>query len=208
MKRGGLLILSAVALVACSPPPPPCSTSDEGSDDIGPVPAPAPPPGPGGPGTPDHSADADGDYGYSRTAEGEVCSCNARDAELRGCTTDPPPDCDPQRGYNIETGECAPPITDQPVQDSKHYCGDVFWCCYEFRCLSTDPKAKRDVPEMFICPTMHGSADKTRAGAWKIWDYSYLTPALKALQAEFGDCWKRAGSCYETPPITCGNYPN
>jgi hypothetical protein len=93
-----------------------------------------------------------------------------------------------------------------PDPQSKHQCGNVYWCCAALRCLTGK---QSEHAAHFICPKDHGS-DNTRAAAWKIWDHDYITPQLKEMQAEHGVCWIQASSCYETARTagTCGNYPN
>jgi hypothetical protein len=109
-----LIGLLGLGLLACDDKP--CSPEDEEPTVIGPTPAPLP--GPGGPTDPGiDPGESDGDaYGYMRDKTGAVCACDLREAEEGRCSDEPPPACDPQRGWNIETGECAPPIiTADPI---------------------------------------------------------------------------------------------
>lgn len=203
--RGLAVLLSATVLLSCGDSYPPCSPGDEDETVVGPTLPPAP--GPGGPGTPDHGAEDDSDHGYSRTANGTVCSCDAREADLGVCSKKPPTECDLQRGYNIETGECAPRIVDQPAQSAPVATAVDYWCCLEIRCKSKDPNARVDIPDHRISPAEWGE-DKNRDGAWRVWDQRFIRGWLKELQAKYGDCWKQAGSCYEDHPKVCLNYPN
>jgi hypothetical protein len=119
------LILVATAM-ACGCGDHSCSPGDEDETVIGPMPAPLP--GPGGPSDPGvDPGESDGDaYGYKRDATGDVCACDLRESEQGGCSKEPPPACNPRRGWNIKTGECAPPITSESPE-VPHVSGK--WLC-------------------------------------------------------------------------------
>jgi hypothetical protein len=201
------LFASVLTLAGCTSDDPPCTPGGEGLPPGEPVPGPVPtspvPPGPG------DYADPEAPHGYSRV-NGEVCVCDARDAERLGCVAERPPDderptesCDPDvsaSGYN-----CGPAPSDKPEPDGWGMCGRFWLCCHRIRCVNG---ALSTSYNMVICPTQWGQSS-TRAGAWAAWKGA-VAYQLAKMNKENSLCWIQEASCYDHahPSGICGNYPN
>lgn len=208
--RHATLFAWILLLAGCASDDLPCSPGGEGLPPGEPVPEPVP--GPTVPPDPGDFADPEAPHGYARV-NGEVCVCDARDAERLGCTADRPPDnapantgpCDPDVYDPNSTINCGPAVSEEPEPQTPTICGELFWCCLRIRCENGATMHAADVP---LCPKDRGY-DSTRAGAWQAWQV-HVKFELKALKIKNDcSCWIQEASCYHEPTGgVCFNYPN
>lgn len=196
----------------CADDYPACTPGDEGA-------------GAGGPGDPvvivgaavgaggDYGAEEEGAHGYARNPAGEVCECDARDAERLGCVDRPPNEkvteyCD-DADRNSATGECLPgTASSEPQPQTPHLCGEVYWCCYTFEWLY-GTEQMWNIP---ICPSL-SKQPNTRHAAYHIWLAKTVTKeaAKYYKNKELPPIHRTAQNCYSEPidnANDCGWYPS
>jgi hypothetical protein len=99
-----------------------------------------------------------------------------------------------------------------PRPGSDHWCGKVYWCCYEIQCYhgdSTSYEIRTDIP---LCPATLGHArNSSRYIAYDLWESLYVTLGRRLAKKKYDTkaCYVNYANCREEPvgARRCGNYP-